>query len=241
MRKRLILGTAAAIFLMVIIAFATVIPSLAESNQSNSTPTSTIHGTGGNVILQLPPGGDALADRPTALQITVSKVTSGEGEFFGPGDIMQVLLWVPQANSFVPVALVNNNPNPDLVSWMQSGPLNGTPIAQNILIVEPQELEIEINGDVVMANLTASQNITLSGPMSGLSFSLPPVTLEIHGLGGSFSSTTSSALPSGWNLTQTFDAQPAWVRVWIPQWLGSGYLAAPGTMVMNSTTAYTSP
>jgi len=212
---------------------------------ANNLATSTVYAYGGMVNLLLPPGGSALENRTTTLRIDFSYAYQGNGVFFGPGDIMRVWLWVPASNAFVPVAIIQNNPNASLVTWLQ-GVLNGTLMAQNIITVNSSELQVnKVTDDVITANLTVPENITIGDPfaptLKALNFTLPPIALEVRGFDGQFNDQVINALPSGWNVTTAITAEPAWVRVWIPQWLGPTYWMAEGTNNLQVVTTYTSP
>jgi hypothetical protein len=225
------------------------VPSVADSSQSTDptiTGNSIIYTNGGTVTLHLPPGGGALANHPTDLQIIASHVYAGDN-FGGTGDTLQVLAWVPTLNSYVPVAVITNNPNPQLYTWLK-GLLAGSPAEQNIIQIQgsPDPLEVHSTGDIATAYLTMPININIGDPFpsyfKALNFTLPPLTLEFHPIGAAFQSSTTTKVPSsGWTILQSAWVEPAWTRVWIPQWLGSGPLAMDGTITLDANVTYISP
>ncbi len=255
MKKRIIFGAILASLTIIVIAAALFLPSLVYSQQSTSgvaqstgnTGNSIIYATGGTITLHLPAGGGALANHPTDLLITASNVYNGEGVFFGPGNTLQLQLWVPTLNSFLPVATITDNTDPNFLTWIKVV-TNGSVVAQNIVQVQgnPDPLFVGRTGDIVTVNLTMPVNISIGDPfpayMKALNFTLPPFTLVFHPIGAAFQGGTTTAIPtSGWSIKTSAWIEPAWTMVFIPQWLGSNYLASDGTITLDANVTYISP
>lgn len=238
-----------ALSLAVIIAVAAVAPALANGNQSDdkkSDSLTTFYGSGGDVILQLPSG---VPSHPINLRFEVYDFNKESS--FGAMDAMFVAVWVPAINRYFAGAVISDNPNPDFYAFAKTV-LNGTPFwsplagMANIFQVADEELEVRRHGDVLMANLTKPINITLSTIPWGGNFTLPPIALEFRGIGDVFRDEASTLLPkplmSGYTISQTFLDKPAWVRVWIAQWLGSlPVYRTVGTLILHTARTYIPP
>jgi hypothetical protein len=231
--------TVLALSLAVIIAVAAVVPALAHSNQCNddNNDSPTNYGSGGSVHVQLPQGEPS---HPTTLQIDVYDINRWSS--FGAMDVMMVWLWVPSMNIHAPVALISDNPNPAFFDFAETL-FSNTPVwipaagMTNIFQVADEELEVSKRGDVLTANLTAPIAITLPDPLGG-SFTFPPTALEFRGFDTPF--REENVLP-GYS-EQTTITQPAWVRLWIPEWTG-GAIATEyvGTLWLYMKRTYTLP
>ncbi len=255
MRKRIIFGTILGSLTIIVIAAALFLPSLVYSQQSTSgvaqsvtgNGNSILYATGGMVVLHMPAGGGALANRPTDLLITASNVYHGEGVFFGTANTLQIQVWVPPLNSFLPIATITDNNDPNFLTWVKSL-TNGSAISQNIIQLQgsPDPLFVGRTGDIVTVNLTVPVNIAVGDPfpayLKALNFTLPPFTLEFRSIGAAFQTSTTTVSPtSGWTIQTSAWVEPAWTRVWVPQWLGSNYLATDGTITLDANITYISP
>jgi hypothetical protein len=235
-----------------IVAVAAVAPTLANSCPTDPAAV-TLYGTTGTVILQLPSG---VPSHPTTLKIGVSD--SEKRSDYGASDALLIDLWVPQANRFVPVASISDNPNPDSDAFFKMV-LNNTPIwmpplMQNHFNVTDEELEVRMHGNVLTANLTKAINIKLPFNLlplpyslwGNLSFTLPPMTLMFRGIDEPFRDEhTYYFLPtppfSGYTWKEERFLVPAWVKVEIPAWLGSSYFEVVGHIAKHQTTTYIPP
>jgi hypothetical protein len=246
-----VLGTVLALSLAVIIAAAAVIPALAHGNKSDddkSDSLTTFYGSGGNVKLQLPPGDPS---HPTDLDFVVFDFD--RRSTFGSFDAVIVALWVPKLNGYVPVAVVSNSPNPEFFNHAHTV-LGGTPPwnpvkgFSNIIQVSDTELKINKHGDVLTAELTVPveialpfQNLPPFAFLGDLSFTLPPIKIEIRGFDSTFKDEAVSKTLSGYTITQNTINKPAWVRVWSAPWLGFAPQYTAGTLFMHVTRTYTPP
>jgi len=208
-------------------------------------PDTVVYAYGGGVTLSLPPGGSVLANRPTVLKIEFWHTYNGQGEFFGPGDVMRIWLWVPANNAFVAVALIQNNQNASLQPWFAKL-LNGTALGQNVVTVNPDQLMItKVERNVLRVNLTTAVNIAIGDPLpvalKALNFTLPPLVMEVRGFDSPFSDQAVTNLPSGYNVTATTINLPAWVRVWMPQWLGASWWTSDGVEMLRMVVNYYAP
>lgn len=237
----------AVLALIAIIAVAAAAPALAHDHDNKKNDSLiTFYGSGGDVILQLPSG---VPSHPTNLRVEVYDFNKDSS--FGAMDAMFVAVWVPAVNRYFAGAIISDNPNPDFYAFAKTV-LNGTPFwsplagMENIFQVADEELEVRRHGDVLMANLTKSINVTLSTIPWGGNFTLPPIALEFRGIGDVFRDEASTLLPkplmSGYTISQTFLDKPAWVRVWIAQWLGSlPVYRTVGTLILHTARTYIPP
>jgi hypothetical protein len=251
-KRSTVLGTVLALSLAVIVAVAAIGPTLANSCPTDPAAV-TLYGTSGAVILQLPPG---IPSRPTTLKIGVSD--SNKRSDYGASDALLIDLWVPQANRFVPVASISDNPNPDSDAFFKmvfnNTPIWMPPLMQNDFSVTDDELEVWIHGDVLTANLTKAINIKLPfnllpqpySSWGNLSFTLPPMTLMFRGIDEPFrDETTYYLLPkpplSGYAWKEERLLVPAWVKVEIPAWLGGHAFDLVGHIGKHQTSTFIPP
>jgi hypothetical protein len=252
-----ILGTVVALFLAVIIAVVAVVPTLAYGNNrycDNSDSLTTFYGSGGNFNLQLPLG---VPSRPTDLHFVVFDFD--RRSTFGSMDALIVALWVPALNGYASVAVVSNSPNPEFFDHTYTV-LGGTPVWNpaagmfNIFDVSDTELEVHKRGNVLTAELTVPLDLALdfskvTGPLKvlgDLSFTLPPIKIEIRGFDSIFRDEAVQKLVphpplSGYTITQNTINKPAWVRFWSTPWLGAAPQYTTGTLYVHVTRTYTPP
>ena len=251
-----ILGTVVALFLAVIIAVVAVVPTLAYGNNrycDNSDSLTTFYGNGGNFNLQLPPG---VPSHPTDLHFVVFDFD--RRSTFGSIDAMIVALWVPALNGYASVAVVSDSPNPEFFDHSYTV-LGGTPVwnpakgFSNIFSVSDTELEVHKRGDVLTAELTVPveialpfQNLPAFAFLGDLSFTLPPIKIEIRGFNSIFKDeAVQNLVPhpplSGYTITQNTINKPAWVRFWSTSWLGAAPQYTTGSLYVHVTRTYTPP
>jgi hypothetical protein len=171
---------------------------------------------------------------------------------------MMVSLWVPQANRFVGVASISDNPNPDSYAFFKTvfnnTPMWMPPLMQNQFNVTDEELEVRMHGNVLTANLTKAVYISLQfnllpppySSWGNLSFTLPPMTLMFRGIDEPFKDErTYYLLPkpplSGYTWKEERLLVPAWVKVEIPAWLGTLYFEAVGHIAKHQTQTFIPP
>lgn len=238
MKRSVVFGSGLALSLAVIIAVATVIPALAHNNKPSGP---TLYSSGGHVTLQLPPGTPTYppgpVGHPTALRFYVDDVDRRSA--FGAADLMLVSMWVPAYNRFVPVAYILDNPAySDLLKAAWAGYIG----PQNIFTVADNELEVWRRGDVVTANLTKAIDVKFTTLIKAYNFTLQPTAIEFRGIDSAYMEPEETTnLPSGYKLTITSIDKPAWVRVWIPAWLGSDSLEFAGVLNLHETMTYIAP
>lgn len=107
------------LLLAISITVATVAIALAHSDEGKRNDSSNVvfYGKHGEVIIQLPTG------NPKVTNVTSLKLIATHRDkksAFGESDILQVALWVPVANNYVPVATIMDNPNPDLLTFVHT-------------------------------------------------------------------------------------------------------------------------
>ena len=239
MRKTLVFSVFLAVFLAVSLSFAVFV-------QSQTSPVSTnvvTFSDGGNVILSLPQGVPA---NPVNLRISVADI-SDKSDFGGP-DVMHVGVWVPALNTYVQVAILSTNTDPAAIDWIK-GVVNGTPVwnppaLENYFVPTADELQVWMDGPVLMANLTTSVDVMLPVALGG-NFTIPPMTLMFRPIDSGFAHDETIFLSppqfSGWTLNTTHVDVPSWVRVIIPAWLGSTHWETVGTQTIHGTITYIPP
>jgi hypothetical protein len=167
---------------------------------------------------------------------------------FGGPNVLEVLLWEPNLNQYVGVAILSTNTNQTAIDWILNV-ANGTPIwippmMQNYFVPTTDELQIGMIDEILWANLTKSVNVTLPTALGG-NFTIPPMTLIFVPIAESFTHEEVMVLPkpqfSGWTINTTHTDVPAWVRVEIPMWLANTPVETVGTLAVNGTTIYIPP
>jgi hypothetical protein len=247
-KRSIIFGTGLSLVLVSIILVAAVAPAMANSGKNRVT----YYSNGGSVVIQLPTAGGTLANRPTALKITVNE--NSRYSTFGAADFMQVQLWVSSLNRFVAVAIIRDDPDPDSEAIAFAKELfKGSPVwnpatgMKNVFSVENAELEVVVRNDMVTVNLTKAVDIVLNGTLAGLSFTLPPLTLTFRGIDDVYSEpgSTVTLAPSpplsGYTVQTIMSQKPAWVNVEIPTWVGGSSLNLAGVMEINKIQTATPP
>jgi sugar-specific transcriptional regulator TrmB len=120
---------------------------------------------------------------------------------YGEEDAIRVEVWMdtPNGPAFVPAAMIGENPKSKeaFKIWFR-----GTPAADNVILVDRDEIEIKIHGNTMFAAWTFQ--IPLMGK-----YLIPPACIVIEGYGNLKTSSYVATLPSGFDLkidTNGFDA-----------------------------------
>ncbi|MCW3999851.1 MAG: hypothetical protein NWE93_06400 [Candidatus Bathyarchaeota archaeon] len=242
MRRRFAVSSTLAVLVAAMLTAAVILAS-ANPTPAASTGAVVTHGNGGIVTLALPPS----SSHPVNLRISVVDV-SNESDYGGP-DVMEIYVWVPNMNSYVPVAILSTNTNASAIDWIKQV-VNGTPIwtpptMPNYFTPNASQLQVWMDDDgVLMVNLTTSVNVTLPSALGG-NFTIPPMTMMLRPIATGFAHNESLTLAkptySGWTINMTHTDVPAWVRVQIPMWLGTAPVETVGTIITDGTTTYTPP
>ncbi len=249
MGKRLTFSVAFAVCLIITIAAAIFVQAqpaqTCETPPQNLPPGSIVNYLdGANVGLQLPPA--ANQSHPVNLRIIVSHIYA-ESDYGGP-DVMQVQIWASALNQYVGAAILSTNPNETAIAWIKSV-VNGTPIwtpptMMNYFVPTPDELQVFLDEDVLIANLSTSFNVTLPAALGG-NFTIPPMSLMFRPIAPGFAHEDTTVLPkprySGWTIEASHVDVPAWVRTFIPAWVANAPVETVGTLMMNGTTIYIPP
>ena len=237
MRKRLTFSVALTVCLAVLITAAIFVQAQPNPTVSSNVVTYT---NGGNLYLELPQG---VPNHPVNLRISVSSISSRSD--YGGSNVLELYIWVPTMNSFLPVAILSTTTNASAIAWLKSV-VNGTPIwtppaMPNYFTPTPSQLQVWRDGSVIMANLTASFNVTLPSTLGG-NFTIPPMTLMFRPIASGFAHSETLVVPTtGWTITTKHTDLPAWVRFTCPKWVGLGQIETAGTIVKNDVTTYTPP
>ena len=224
------------------------------------------HFRGGQVIVQLPPGGEVEANRPTTLSIGVSDVTRQEGLPTDPNphQILTVSLWVPKINIYISAAVFTDDvAAQEYGKRLMGGTLALNPRFSNFFVYPRPASEEERKLIVTMTESAANPVLTVSLkstdrinlPLNSLppanpyyfdrdlSFSLPPLTLEFRGFSKTFEEEVHGRMPAGTEhtMTQKTTNQPAWVKLTIEKWLGKRSPEFVGTLHQKGTREFTLP
>ncbi len=134
----------------------------------------------------------------------------------GEGDMLRVDLWLntPKGEIFVPVAIVTDA-CPEIVA-IQKEKWEGTPAGENILSVNPEELQVWSKGKTLFAGWT--KPIPLVSPK----YKLDPACILFEAFGDELHLTTSHALPSGWVMGTEWDGFQAFTTYIGTSWKYSG-------------------
>ena len=245
----------AAAILTLITAVILTVAVFASTMTVNSTNASVsiAYGRHGEVTLQLP---TAIPARPNCLRLIAGDIDNNSA--LGARDALFVFLWIPVYNNFIPAALITDG-SPEAITHFKTiyngSPVWNPPLEPNIINVSDTVIQVWKQGDVIIANLTAPQKITLPfDQMNGTqfqafgnqTFTLPAMTLIFRPVGSAFSYEENlQVLPhpplSGYIVNITSVQSPAWVQVSIPQWLGSGPFEATGHICNNLVEKDTPP
>jgi hypothetical protein len=250
MNRKILIALVVVSFSAIMIV-AAVSPAFAHRKKDDLIVVSS--GQHGEVILQLPSG---VPSHPTCLRFVATD--HDKKSEFGPHDSMTIGLWVPQANRFVPVAVIADNPNPEAIVFLKSF-WNNTPvwnpIMRNIFNVTDKELDVWEHNDVIKANLTVAKNITLpfnlmvgtpNAAWGNLTFTLPPLTLTFRPIARGFHFEEAGALVphppfSGYTIEVESWQSPAWVTAEIPAWSGGVAWELSGHICTHLTETFIPP
>jgi hypothetical protein len=207
-------------------------------------------GTGNMVYLNLPPAPNTTSppaapgtpSHPTDIQLRCYHFNPESS--LGSYDLMAVYLWIPQRNSYSPVAIITDISNAEFLQTLWNGTFVWYKIAipganlPNVIQVGSGDLEVwtqqatpsSAYGDTMWVNLTKSVTVNLpfnlwpqpTQALGNLTFTLPPMTMRFIPIANSYlDQGTNALLPSGY-YRQPYATMrtPAWVEVAIPSWLG---------------------
>jgi hypothetical protein len=154
MKKKRIFGAILTLSILLVAIVATVIPTLAASTSNNSSVKEYVNG--GIVTLQLPPAPDAAppADPRTPshpVDLVLAAFDIDKRSTHGAYDVLQISLWIPDTNSYVPVAVINDQTDIDGEEFLKEL-WGNTPVwmnlpfpppdFQNIISVADTDLEV---------------------------------------------------------------------------------------------------
>jgi len=138
---------------------------------------------------------------------------------FGTENTIFFMLWLETTNGFkyVPVTIIQDTNNPESIATKKAN-LKGTPAAENIIVLNKDELQIQIKEKTLFAGWTKSISL------GSLNNTLPPCCILFEGYGEVKPGAFTSFFPSGrkhevWYLTYN-----AFVSFYHPQekYVGSG-------------------
>ena len=137
---------------------------------------------------------------------------------FGVTDRLFVYLWLekPKGYTFVPVAVVTDNPRN---VWFEKIRFAGTPAGQNVQLVKRDELQVRVHGNTVFAGWT------MLIPLLGSKYTLPPSCIMLEGYSRLKTGVVDYDSPSGVKTKSVFSGLDAFVTFFHPASKYSG----PGT------------
>jgi sugar-specific transcriptional regulator TrmB len=138
----------------------------------------------------------------------------------GEGNTLEVYLQLktPKGFEYAPVAILETNPHPDIV-FVYKKLYAGTPAAQNIQLVKPEQLQARLTGK----NFFAGWTVPI--PLPPTSKSLPPSCILFEGYGKIENKTYTWPFPSGFKAMIDWTGLDAFVTFLDPTWKYAG----PGT------------
>ncbi len=179
---------------------------------NDTTRESVAFGTTGQVIIRPP-------SRVNMPDIMIDAWRIRKPTILGEGNTLIVSLWltVPTGSfAFVPVAVVETNPNPQLAKFYESM-FAGIPAGSNVIHVNDSELRVWSQGKSLFAGWT--QHI----PLPPINSSLPPSCLLFDAIGEARTQKyTIPKLPSGYSGTCEYTGFDAFVTFISPTWKYAG-------------------
>lgn len=159
-------------------------------------------------------------------EILIEVYQVGKKSTFGGGVTMVVSLKVESLPSrlTLPVAVMETNPHPT-VTLVHKAVFAGTPAAENVLIVKPDELELYKRGKTLFAGWTVPI------PLPPTPNSLPPSCIVLEGHGNFKHLSLAFDFPSGYKLATELDVRDAFLTFMSP----SLNYAGPATEGMVGT------
>jgi hypothetical protein len=145
---------------------------------------------------------------------------------FGEGITLEVYLQLetPKGLEYVPVAILETNLHHGVISSYKKI-YAGTPAAQNIQLVKPEQLQAHLTG----TNFFAGWTVPI--PLPPTSKSLPPSCILFEGYGNIKNKIYTWQFPSGFKVLFDWNGFDAFVTFLDPTWRYAG----PGTHGMIGT------
>jgi sugar-specific transcriptional regulator TrmB len=139
---------------------------------------------------------------------------------FGESNMMEIYLQLetPKGLEYIPVAVLETNLHPGVISGYKKI-FAGTPAAQNIQLVKPEQLQARLTG----RNFFAGWTVPI--PLPPTSKSLPPSCILFEGYGNIKNQTYTWQFPSGFRALIEWNGFDAFATFLDPTWRYAG----PGT------------
>jgi hypothetical protein len=254
MKKKIILGSTLTLTLLVISIIAMTLPAFANNPQNSLVRKG--YGTMGDVDFAIPsnatfpaiPGGTS--NHPT--NIGFLALDADRRSTPGAFDQLTVYIWDPANQRYTPVLAITDNPDQaeflkilwnNTYLWYPTPlplqPMYGPNLFPNVILVQPNELEVWSTHGTLWVNLTTLVKSTLtnfvinpSAPAgspartANVTFNLPPLTMFFRPLDNGFPreetiTTTGWMGASGYTQQLSYREVSARVNVQIPAWLGT--------------------
>jgi hypothetical protein len=146
----------------------------------------------------------------------ISALNIDKKSSLGETEMLLIDLWLetPRGKTFVPVAIVLNG-----CSEIAAGAKKkwaGTPAGQNVIQVNPEELHVWIEDNILFAGWA------ISIPLLPPKYKLDPACIYFEGIGDEFHQTLSRSFPSGYVEGMELDGFQAFTTFIAPSWKFSG-------------------
>ena len=212
--------------LVMLIVVMAITPTLAVPDRNKSQVK--FYYSAGAVVIQLPTPSNAISppaepgtpSHPISLKLTA--FDNDRRSTFGAQDWLYVALWIPQGNSYAPVALVSdsNDEGQDFFKALYSNTFIWQPNFENVIAVEDQDLEIQTESSGTCYEkgykglnyesnaafiVTLTKAVTIKLPWNlftklpfstwgDQTFTLPPMTLTFREIGNPYYVDETSTL-----------------------------------------------
>jgi hypothetical protein len=271
MRKKLVLGTILTLSLLIVTVVVAVSPVIAGPKDNSID----LYGTGARVTFSLPTPGvgppqtGGVPAHPTELSIIAWDFNRRSET--GAYDFIQIAVWAPAINYYVPIAAVFDIPVPDFwkAMWNGTGPSNpfwyetnaGVSSGHNNSFqVADNELDVWMesswtyydcgykggnaaSANTLMVNLTKSLfiNFTSSNPLAGNLSFTLPPMTLEFKEIGEGEEQEVITHPGAWTWTVKETKVPAWVEISIPSWIRGAQLEVVGHLSEQGSNIFTPP
>jgi len=131
-----------------------------------------------------------LPDRFNLPDMVIQAYRHDKQSSFGAGETIIVYLWLetPRGHAYVPVALVDDNPN-GRIAWLLM--LKGTPAEKNIHTLKKDQIQVQVHGNTLFAGWTVPI------PLFPGKYVLPPGCMLFEGYGESRTAGYTLLFPNG--------------------------------------------
>jgi hypothetical protein len=244
------IGVISLILILMASAFAAT-PVFAKNLNLPSGANVVVYYSGGQATINLPTDRSLLVNYPATA--TEMRIIGGHAETPNAGKdscFLFIELYMnypdPQIKAWQPYAFITTDP--DAAAFMRivwAGTfielLSTGGTSDNVkLLNDPANLQVERHGNSIYVNLKESQQIQRSS-INHLKFVIPAFSMELNSYGGSFHTSETATLPSGYTLNidhMGFMANGAFTS---SAWGYEGVPVSDGLVIMHGIDTYYPP